>query len=97
MMWYKGAKWVIILTIAYMVITYPSLIIGKLTEIMKPIVMEQVDIIMKDNKDSLTKGMQDIVNGFMEKASESSAPSKSNSTKPAPANTTTTKKQSAPL
>ncbi len=59
--WYKALKWVIILGLAYLALTNPGFIIGKMTEIIQPIVMDQMKTMMEKNKESLMESVQDFI------------------------------------
>lgn len=55
------AKWVIILSIVGFVASNPKFIIERVTEYVKPIVMEQVETMTKDLNDKLMQSAKDLV------------------------------------
>lgn len=54
-------KWVIILGIVGFIASNPEVFIKKLTEIIQPIVMSQVQDMMSTNKDALMESVKDMI------------------------------------
>lgn len=54
-------KWVFILGIVGFAASNPELVIKKLTDIIQPIVMEQVQSMMDSNKDALMESVKDML------------------------------------
>jgi hypothetical protein len=54
-------KWVIILGIAGFVLSNPRLIVERITEYVKPIVMEQVETMTKELNDKLMQSAKDML------------------------------------
>ena len=59
--WYRIIKWAIIFGLAYITITQPGLIVGKITNYMQPIIMEQMKTIMEKQKDSIMQQARDLM------------------------------------
>ncbi len=59
--WYKFSKWTIYIGIIYLVVTNASLIIGEMTKIIQPIVMNQMKVLLDKNKDNLMEGLKDLI------------------------------------
>lgn len=55
------AKWVIILSIVGFVVSNPDVVIKKMTEIIQPIVMDQVKTMMESNQDSIMNSLKDML------------------------------------
>jgi hypothetical protein len=53
--WYRMFKWCLILGIGYFTLTHPGYVVGKMTEYIQPIIMEQMQTILANQK-----------NGFLE-------------------------------
>lgn len=60
-MWYRFFKWLIIIGVIALLYTYPGQILGKVFEIVKPLVMEQTQSIMEENKNTLMKSLKDAI------------------------------------
>ena len=54
-------KWILIASLAYFIISHPEEVVGKITEIVKPIVMEQIKIMMQDQKNELQESLKDML------------------------------------
>lgn len=54
-------KWLIIASLAYFVFSHPKEVIGKITEIVKPIVMEEVKTMMQDQKTELQESLKNML------------------------------------
>jgi hypothetical protein len=54
-------KWIIIIWLVGFVVSNPWVVISKLTEIIQPIVMEQVQTMMEQNKDALMESVKDFM------------------------------------
>lgn len=93
---YRFLKWLVVIGCVYLIATYPKEIFSKISELVRPIVMEQVDMIMEQNKNNLLKSIKDVLPDEIELAPATKAtPTKSESTtqKPkTPTTTSTTKK-----
>lgn len=59
-MWYKFFKWVIVIGAITLLALYPGQIMGKIFEFVKPLLMEQTQSIMEENKNNLMKSLKDI-------------------------------------
>jgi hypothetical protein len=59
--WYRLVKWMIMAGIAYVVVTHPGEIVGRITEYVKPIVMEQVKSMMSSEKSGLLDEMKALL------------------------------------
>ncbi len=60
-MWYRFFKWLIIIGAIALLYIYPGQIMGKIFEFVKPIVMEQTQSIMEENKNTLIKSLKDAI------------------------------------
>lgn len=61
LMWFRFFKWVIIIAIAYFVVTQPDKIIWPLTERIKPIIMSTASGMISDQKAEMIKSLKDIL------------------------------------
>ncbi len=59
--WYKFSKWTIYLGLIYLAVTNSALIIGKLTEVIQPIVMDQMKTLLEKNKDALMESVKGLL------------------------------------
>ena len=66
--WYRFLKWIVIIGLVYLIATYPTQIIGKVSEFVRPLIMDQVDAIMEQNKNSLLKSIKDVLPDTIEVA-----------------------------
>ncbi len=48
--WYRMFKWCLILGIGYFTLTHPGYVVGKMTEYIQPIIMEQMQTIIANQK-----------------------------------------------
>lgn len=54
-------KWIIILWVVGFIYSQPELVIQKITDTLAPIILDQVNVIMEENKANLMKSMEDIL------------------------------------
>lgn len=59
--WLRIFKWWIILAFAYVALTQPWLIVGKITSYIQPIVMEQMKTILSNQKDWILQQAKDLM------------------------------------
>ncbi len=60
---YKFLKWLIIAGLAYLVLTNPSAIMTPVMNYVKPMIMEQAESIMEENKKSLMDQVKNLLPG----------------------------------
>ncbi len=59
--WYRMLKWTIIVCFAYFLLSHPDYVIGKMTEYIQPIIMEQMKDTMTTQKDAFMKQFQEMM------------------------------------
>ncbi len=60
-MWYKFFRWLIIIGAITLLALYPGQIMGKIFEFVKPLVIEQTQSIMEENKNNLMKILKNML------------------------------------
>lgn len=58
---FRVIKWIIILMIAYGVVTYPEYVVGKFVSIIQPIIMEQMKDVIEAQKESILQKAKDML------------------------------------
>ncbi len=91
---YKFFKWLIIAWLISLFYMYPGVILGKIFEIVKPLVMEQTQSIMEENKNNLINSLKDALPEGIEIAPTKPKTTPSSKTK---TGTTTQPKKSTPI
>lgn len=59
--WFRTLKWGIIFAFAYIAMTQPWLIVGRVTNYVQPIIMEQMKTILLKQKDGILQQAKDIM------------------------------------
>lgn len=58
---FRMLKWAIIFAVVFLVATQPEVIIGKITNYLQPIVMEQMKTVIDSQKESMMKQAKDLM------------------------------------
>ncbi len=69
--WYRLFKWMIVLGIVYVIVMYPGYIFTKISELLRPIIVEQAQTILDDNRNSITKSLNSLMKNIKEIIAES--------------------------
>ncbi len=59
--WFRLLKWCILAVGIYFIATQPALILGKVTEIIKPLVLSTASGMISTQKDELMKSIKDVL------------------------------------
>ena len=65
-LWYRVLKWMIVLGIVYVIATYPGYIFTKISELLRPIIVEQAQTVLDDNRNSITKSLNSLMKNIKE-------------------------------
>lgn len=68
--WFRGLKWIIVLGIVYFIVSYPGYIFTKASELIRPIVMDQAQTLLDENKASITKGLNNVMKNIRDLVTE---------------------------
>jgi hypothetical protein len=106
---YRLFKWLIVVVLVYLLVTYPVQIFGKLSELIRPVIIEQSQTLLEENRNSINKNLniffKNIKSILDENLSDTSIPLpspqaevvKPSQTKVSPIKTTTPVKKTAPI
>jgi hypothetical protein len=61
MMWLRIGKWLIILSLVYLVYSNPQAIMGRVTDIIKPMVLSTASGMIETQKAELSKSLKDLL------------------------------------
>jgi hypothetical protein len=54
---YRLFKWLILVVIVYLLVTYPAQIFGKISELIRPVIIEQSQTLLEENRNSINKNL----------------------------------------
>jgi hypothetical protein len=81
-MWYRIFKWMIVLAIVYILATYPGYVFTKVSELLRPIIVEQAQTILDDNRNSITKSLNNVMTSIKALMADTTEPSSENTETP---------------
>jgi len=61
MLWMKVAKWLIIFSLIYLIYSNPQAIMGRVTEVIKPLILSTASGMIATQKEELSKSLKDML------------------------------------
>ena len=59
--WYRVFKWIIILMVVYLIATRPDMIMWRITETLKPLILSTASGMISTQKAELSKALKDLL------------------------------------
>jgi hypothetical protein len=107
---YRLFKWLILVGIVYLIVTYPAQIFGKISELIRPVIMDQAQSVLDENRTTINRNLNILFKNIKTLLDESIGDAtivtpvatpievvKPTPTKTSPAKTTTPVKKGAPI